>query len=104
MSIMSDAYMKMYPMEAKEKKTSGKATPVLDVPEFKQAWDLHRETSMDIVKRFEYMCQAVGFTDKDTEAIKESTDIIAANLKTILDHIYYEKLIKDPWMSRWFRG
>ncbi len=37
MSIMSDAYMKMYPMEAKEKKTSGKSTPVLDIPEFKQA-------------------------------------------------------------------
>ena len=103
MSIMSDAYMKMYPLEAKEKISSGKPTPVLDIPEFKQAWDLHRETSVNIVKRFEYMAQCVGFTDKDTEAIKESKEIIAANLKKILDHIYYEKLIKDPWLSRWFR-
>ncbi len=103
MSILSDAYMKMYPLEAKIKKTSGKPTQVLDVPEFKQAWNLHRDTSTDIVKRFEYMCQAVDFTDKDTEAIKESTEIIAANLEKILDHIYYEKLINDPWMSRWFR-
>jgi hypothetical protein len=103
MSIMSDAYMKMYPMEAKKKESSGKQTSVLDIPEFRKAWDLHRETSIDIMKRFEYMAQCVGFTDKDTEAIKESKEIIAANLKTILDHIYYEKLIKDPWMSRWFR-
>ena len=100
MSIMSDAYMKMYPLEAKEKKSSGKPTPVLDIPEFKQAWDLHRETSVNIVKRFEYMAQCVGFTDKDTEAIKESKEIIAANLQKILDHIYYENLIKDPWLSR----
>ncbi len=103
MSIMSEAYMKMYPMEAKKKESSGKQTSVLDIHEFKKAWDLHRETSIDIMKRFEYMAQCVGFTDKDTEAIKESKEIIAANLKTILDHIYYEKLIKDPWMSRWFR-
>ena len=103
MSIMSDAYMKMYPMEAKKKETSGKGTAVLEVPEFKKAWDLHRETSIDITKRFEYMAQCLDFTDKDTDAIKESKEIIAANLKTILDHIYYEKLIKDPWLSRWFR-
>ena len=62
-----------------------------------------QETSIDIVKRFEYMAQCVGFTDKDTEAIKESKEIIAANLNTILDNIYYEKLITDPWLSRWFR-
>lgn len=103
MSIMSDAYMKMFPMEAKEKKSSGKSTPVLDVPEFKKAWDLHRETSIDIVKRYEYMAQCLDFTDKDTEAIKESREILAANLQAILDHIYYEKLINDPWLSRWFR-
>jgi hypothetical protein len=103
MSIMSDAYMKMYPMEAKKKESSGKQTAVLDIPEFKKSWDIYKETSIDIMKRFEYMAQCVGFTDKDTEAIKESKEIIAANLKTILDHIYYEKLIKDPWMSKWFR-
>ena len=55
------------------------------------------------MKRYEYMAQCVGFTDKDTEAIKESREIIAANLKAILDHIYYEKLVGDPWLSRWFR-
>ncbi|GJQ58890.1 MAG: hypothetical protein D8M57_02090 [Candidatus Scalindua sp. AMX11] len=103
MSIMSEAYMKMYPMEAKKKDTSGKGTAVLEIPEFKKAWDLHRETSIDITKRFEYMAQCLDFTDKDTDAIKESADIIAANLKTILDHIYYEKLIQDPWLSKWFR-
>ncbi|MDR4505806.1 MAG: protoglobin family protein [Candidatus Scalindua sp.] len=103
MSIMSDAYMKMYPMEAKKKVTSGKGTAVLDIPEFKKAWELYQETSIDITKRFEYMAQCLNFTDKDTEAIKESKEIIAANLKTILDHIYYEKLIKDPWLSKWFR-
>lgn len=103
MSIMSDAYMKMYPMEAKKKETSGKGTAVLDVPEFKKSWELYRETSTDITKRFEYMAQCLNFTDKDTEAIKESKEIIAANLKTILDHIYYEKLITDPWLSKWFR-
>ena len=66
MSIMSEAYMKMFPMETKEKKSAGRPTPVLDIPEFKKAWNLHRETSIDIVKRFEYMAQCVGFTDKDT--------------------------------------
>lgn len=103
MSIMSEAYMKMYPMEAKKKDSSGRHTLVLDVPEFKKAWDIYRETSLDITKRFEYMSQCLNFTDKDTEAIKESKEIIAANLKAILDHIYYEKLINDPWLSRWFR-
>lgn len=103
MSIMSEAYMKMYPNEAKKKDTSGKGTAVLEVPEFKKAWELYRETSIDITKRFEYMAQCLNFTDKDTEAIKESKEIIAANLKTILDHIYYEKLITDPWLSKWFR-
>ncbi|MHC4183098.1 MAG: protoglobin family protein [Planctomycetota bacterium] len=103
MSIMSDAYMKMYPMEAKKKESAGKQTSVLNIPEFRKSWDIYKETSIDIMKRFEYMAQCVGFTDKDTEAIKESKEIIAANLKAILDHIYYEKLIKDPWMSKWFR-
>jgi hypothetical protein len=103
MSIMSDAYMKAFPMETKKKSAGGKHNPVLDVPEFKKAWDLYRDTSLDIVKRYEYMAQCVGFTDKDTEAIKESSEIIAANLKAILDHIYYEKLVGDPWLSRWFR-
>ncbi len=103
MSIMSDAYMKMYPMEAKKKDTSGKGTAVLEIPEFKKAWDLHKETSIDITKRFEYMAQCLDFTDKDTEAIKESKELIAANLKALLDHIYYDKLVNDPWMSRWFR-
>ena len=103
MSIMSEAYMKMYPMESKKKETSGKGTAVLEVPEFKKAWELYRETSMDITKRFEYMAKCLNFTDKDTEAIKESKEIIAANLKAILDHIYYEKLITDPWLSKWFR-
>ena len=103
MSIMSEAYMKMYPMEAKKKDTSGKGTAVLEIPEFKKSWELYRETSMDITKRFEYMAQCLNFTDKDTDAIKESKEIIAANLKALLDHIYYEKLIKDPWLSKWFR-
>ncbi|KKO21201.1 MAG: hypothetical protein DCC43_06560 [Candidatus Brocadia sp.] len=103
MSIMSDAYMKMFPMEAEKKVSAGKRNPVLEVPEFNTAWKLYRDTSLDIVKRYEYMAQCVGFTDKDTAAIKESKDIIAANLKAILDHIYYEKLITDPWLSRWFR-
>ena len=103
MSIMSEAYMKMYPMEAKRKDTSGKGTAVLEIPEFKKSWELYRETSMDITKRFEYMAQCLNFTDKDTDAIKESKEIIAANLKALLDHIYYEKLIKDPWLSKWFR-
>ncbi|KAB2836010.1 MAG: hypothetical protein F9K48_02965, partial [Candidatus Brocadia sp.] len=103
MSIMSDAYMKMFPMEAEKKVAAGKRNPVLDVPEFSKAWNLYRDTSLDIMKRFEYMAQCVGFTDKDTAAIKESKDIIAANLKAILDHIYYDKLINDPWLSRWFR-
>ncbi len=103
MSIMSEAYMKMYPMEAKKKEASGKGTAVLEIPEFKKAWDLHKETSIDITKRFEYMAQCLDFTDKDTDAIKESKEIIAANLKALLDHIYYEKLITDPWLSRWFR-
>jgi hypothetical protein len=103
MSIMSDAYMKAFPMEAKKKSSAGKHNPVLDVPEFNKAWNIYRDTSLDIVKRYEYMAQCVGFTDKDTEAIKESKEIIAANLKAILDHIYYEKLVGDPWLSRWFR-
>ncbi len=103
MSIMSEAYMKMYPMEAKKKEASGKGTAVLEIPEFKKAWDLHKETSIDITKRFEYMAQCLDFTDKDTDAIKESKEIIAANLKALLDHIYYEKLITDPWLSKWFR-
>ncbi|BBO18740.1 MAG: hypothetical protein AYP45_04715 [Candidatus Brocadia carolinensis] len=103
MSIMSNAYMKMFPMEAEKKVSAGKRNPVLEVPEFSKAWNLYRDTSLDIVKRYEYMAQCVGFTDKDTAAIKESKDIIAANLKAILDHIYYDKLINDPWLSRWFR-
>ena len=103
MSIMSNAYMKMFPMEAEKKVSGGKRNPMLDVPEFNKAWNLYRDTSLDIMKRYEYMAQCVNFTDKDTEAIKESKDIIAANLKAILDHIYYEKLINDPWLSRWFR-
>ncbi|MBW7899717.1 Protoglobin [Candidatus Brocadiaceae bacterium B188] len=103
MSIMSNAYMKMFPMEAEKKMPSGKRNAALEVPEFNKAWNLYRDTSLDIMKRYEYMAQCVDFTDKDTEAIKESKDIIAANLKAILDHIYYEKLINDPWLSRWFR-
>jgi hypothetical protein len=103
MSIMSDAYMKAFPMEAKKKSAAGKHNPVLDIPEFNKAWNIYRDTSLDIVKRYEYMAQCVGFTDKDTEAIKESKEIIAASLKAILDHIYYEKLVGDPWLSRWFR-
>ncbi|MEE8190665.1 MAG: protoglobin family protein [Candidatus Scalindua sediminis] len=103
MSIMSDAYMKAFPMETKKKSAAGKHNPVLDVPEFNKAWNLYRDTSLDIVKRYEYMAQCLDFTDKDTEAIKESREIIAANLKAILDHIYYEKLVGDPWLSKWFR-
>lgn len=95
MSIMSNAYMKMFPMEAEKKMPSGKRNSALEVPEFNKAWNLYRDTSLDIMKRYEYMAQCVDFTDKDTEAIKESKDIIAANLKAILDHIYYEKLIND---------
>lgn len=103
MSIMSNAYMQMFPMEAEKKVSAGKRNPALDVPEFNKAWNLYRDTSLDIMKRYEYMAQCLNFTDKDTEAIKESKPILAANLKAILDHIYYEKLINDPWLSRWFR-
>lgn len=93
----------MFPMEAGEKRSGGKRNLTLDVPEFKSAWNIYRDTSLDITKRFEYMSQCLNFTDKDTEAIKESKEILAANLEEILDHIYWEKLVNDPWLSRWFR-
>ncbi|MDR4507525.1 MAG: protoglobin family protein [Candidatus Brocadiaceae bacterium] len=102
-TAMAEAWMKTFPMEAKPKSAGEKKIPVVDIPEFARSWNLYRDTSMDIVKRFEYMAQCVGFTDKDTEAIKESKELIAANLEAILDHIYWEKLIGDPWLSQWFR-
>ncbi|UJS16129.1 MAG: protoglobin family protein [Candidatus Jettenia sp.] len=102
-SVMANAYLKMFPMEGEKKISAGKRNPVLDVPEFNRAWNLHRETSLDIMKRYEYMSQCLNFTDKDTEAIKESKEILAPKLEAILDHIYWEKLINDPWLSRWFR-
>ena len=58
---------------------------------------------ISISERFEYMSQCLNFTDKDTEAIRESKGILAANLEAILDHIYWDKLINDPWLSKWFR-
>lgn len=103
MSILSEAYMKMFPMELKKKSADGKHNKVLDVPEYNKSWNIYRDTSFDIVKRFEYMTQCLGFTEKDTEAIKESKEILAPRLKAVLDHIYYEKLVNDPWLSGWFR-
>ncbi|HHT9133921.1 MAG TPA: protoglobin family protein [Candidatus Avalokitesvara rifleensis] len=102
-TAMSAAYMKTFPQEAEKKVSAGKRNLVLDVPEFNKAWQIYRETSLDIMKRYEYMSKCLDFTDKDTEAIKESGEIIAANLEKILDHIYWEKLVTDPWLSKWFR-
>ncbi|HCN20271.1 MAG: hypothetical protein A3G17_03455 [Planctomycetes bacterium RIFCSPLOWO2_12_FULL_50_35] len=102
-TAMSAAYMKTFPQEAEKKVSAGKRNLVLDVPEFNKAWQIYRETSLDIMKRYEYMSKCLDFTDKDTEAIKESKEIIAANLEKILDHIYWEKLVTDPWLSKWFR-
>ncbi|MFQ5956558.1 MAG: protoglobin family protein, partial [Candidatus Brocadiales bacterium] len=102
-SIMAEAYMKIFPQEVEKKVAGGKRNLVLEVPEFNKAWNIYRDTSFDITKRFEYMSQCLDFTDRDTEAIKESKEILAANLEKILDHIYWEKLVKDPWLSRWFR-
>ncbi len=102
-SIMAEAYMRAFPMEKAKKVSAGKDNRVLDVPEFNRAWNIYRETSFDIMKRYEYMAGCLDFTDKDTEAIRESTEIIAPHLEAILDHIYWEKLVKDPWMSKWFR-
>ncbi|MEE9488337.1 MAG: protoglobin family protein [Candidatus Brocadiales bacterium] len=100
---LSEAYMKMFPQEAQKKVSAGKKNLMLDIPEYNKAWNLYRDTSLDIMKRHEYMAQCIGFTDKDTEAIRESKELIAPHLEAILDHIYWEKLVNDPWLSRWFR-
>jgi len=103
-SIMAEAYMKMFPMEKAKKASTGKPSRVLEVPEFNKSWNIYRETSLDIMKRFEYMSQCLNFTDEDTEAIKQSVEeFIAPNLEEILDHIYWDKLVNDPWLSQWFR-
>jgi hypothetical protein len=100
---LSEAYMKMFPQEAQKKVSAGKKNLTLDIPEFNKAWNIYRDTSLDIMKRHEYMAQCIGFTDKDTEAIRESKELIAPHLEAILDHIYWDKLVNDPWLSRWFR-
>lgn len=102
-SAMATAYMKTFPMEAEPKIPGGKRNAVLEVPEFQTAWNLYRETSLDITKRVEYMSQCLNFTEDDKKAIKESKEVIAPALDKILDHIYWEKLVTDPWLSRWFR-
>src|SRR3989338_3062869 len=102
-SAMATAYMKTFPMEAEPKVPGGKRNAVLEVPEFQTAWNLYRETSLDITKRVEYMSQCLNFTEDDKKAIKESKEVIAPALDKILDHIYWEKLVTDQWLSRWFR-
>ncbi len=102
-SIMAEAYMKVFPQEAEKKVAAGKRNLVLEVADFNRAWNIFRDTRLDIMKLYEYMSQCLNFTDKDTEAIKESKEFIAANLETILDHIYWDKLVNDPWLSKWFR-
>ncbi|GJQ49716.1 hypothetical protein KsCSTR_03340 [Candidatus Kuenenia stuttgartiensis] len=102
-TAMAEAWMKTFPMEAKNKRSTGKSSRILDVPAFNNAWNIYRDTSMDIMKRFEYMSKCLDFNDKDTAAIKQSVEeFVAPNLEKILDHIYWEKLVNDPWLSRWF--